>query len=371
MLASQRHLFEIDPGVFYLDSAALSPVPLATRDTARAAAHVKGRPWTRSRDQSHSKAERLREHAARLIGASASDLAITCSVSYGLATAARNVRLARGDAIMMLEGDHTSQALTWRSRAKEVGAFPLVVPRPPDGDWTTSILETIDARGSRHIAVASLCATFWNDGSRVDLQQICECLRARDTQVIIDATQSVGVLDLDVSVLKPDFLAFPTYKWLLGPYSLAFLYVAPRFQCGTPLEQNGFNRDDDGGYLEGARRFDMGERDTFVGIPTALESLSLISCWNRKELADRLRFLTDRIASKLDGAGLHCVPRHLRSPHILGVRGARPGVGAACRDKGVYFTERNDTLRISPHVFNDEEDVDACADAILEFHRAS
>ena len=58
----------------------------------------------------------------------------------------------------------------------------------------------------------------------------------------MDATHSAGVLDLDVQKLDPDFLVFPTYKWLIGPYARAFLYVAKRHQDGIPLEQTSYGR---------------------------------------------------------------------------------------------------------------------------------
>ena len=67
-------------------------------------------------------------------------------------------------------------------------------------------------------------------------------LRAQGAALLIDATHSVGVLDLDVRALDPDFVAFPTYKWLLGPYGRAFLYVARRHQGGVPLEQTSYGR---------------------------------------------------------------------------------------------------------------------------------
>ena len=59
---------------------------------------------------------------------------------------------------------------------------------------------------------------------------------------LIDATQSAGVLAMDVKRLDPDFVIFPTYKWLLGPYGRAFLYVAKRHQSGIPLEQTSAGR---------------------------------------------------------------------------------------------------------------------------------
>jgi selenocysteine lyase/cysteine desulfurase len=60
--------------------------------------------------------------------------------------------------------------------------------------------------------------------------------------IIIDATHAAGIMPLAVNKLDPDFLVFPTYKWVLGPYGRAFLYIAKRHQDGIPLEQTGYGR---------------------------------------------------------------------------------------------------------------------------------
>src|SRR5260370_12714811 len=67
-------------------------------------------------------------------------------------------------------------------------------------------------------------------------------LRRQGAALVVDATHGAGIMPLDVRTLDPDFLVFPTYKWVLGPYGRAFLYVAKRYQDGVPLEQTGFGR---------------------------------------------------------------------------------------------------------------------------------
>ena len=71
----------------------------------------------------------------------------------------------------------------------------------------------------------------------IDLDKIAAALRRQGAVFLIDATQSAGVLAMDVGRLDPDFVLFPTYKWLLGPYGRAFAYIAKRHQDGVPLEQ--------------------------------------------------------------------------------------------------------------------------------------
>lgn len=366
MTLPRPDLFALDPGVSYLDNASVAPIPGVVEQVSLRAVSSKAKPWLRDRAAAQALVGQLRERAAALVGAQPEDMAITCAASYGLAIARANLPVSAGERILVLEGDHSSQALTWHAHAQAVGAVIDTVRRPVDGDWTGAILEHLTRQDGRRIALASLCETFWIDGSRVDLSVVCPVLRSRGARIVLDLTQSVGVLDVDVRALHADFAVFPMYKWLLGPYSLAFLYVAPSWQNGVPLEQNSFNRvAPNGEYAEGAVRFDMGERDTFVGIPTALAALELASTWLRSDLRAHLRSLTSELATRLEDAGFQPLPRLNRSPHILGIRGVPHGVATVCRSAGVFFTQRHDSVRISPHAYNTSNDIERCASTLI------
>src|SRR5262245_66573814 len=74
------------------------------------------------------------------------------------------------------------------------------------------------------------------------MDRVGAALRRQGAMLLVDATHAVGVMKIDVRSLDPDFLVFPTYKWLLGPYGRAFLYIARRRQDGVPLEQTSYGR---------------------------------------------------------------------------------------------------------------------------------
>src|SRR5437879_10237676 len=107
MLASQRALFEIPRHICYLNSASYSPLPLRTQEAGRAAVRRKGTPWTLDAAFANGQHERARAAAARLINADPADVALIPSVSYGVATAAKLVTIARGTRIIVLENDHS------------------------------------------------------------------------------------------------------------------------------------------------------------------------------------------------------------------------------------------------------------------------
>ena len=364
-----RSLFSIPRDVAYLNAAAYGPLPDVVRDAGVAGAAGKSLPWTLDRPGAEMLAERVRAGAARLIGAETGDVAIMGSVSHGMATAGRVLakagRVGRGSRIVRVAGEQSSQALEWQRLAAEQGAELEIVARPSDHDWTSAVLERVEAAGAAPVSVAALTPLHWTDGTLIDLVRIGAAVRRQGGALVVDATQAAGAVPIEVRRLEADFLAYPTYKWVLGSYNLAFLYAAPQWQQGEPLERNGYNCEADAAVVDvapkpGARRYDMGERNNPVALPMADAALGLVLGWGVAEVERRLRRLTDRLAAVAEGLGFGVAPGRLRAPHILGVR-VPGGAGALLEGlaaRGVFVSDRQGVLRVSPHVYNDEEDVE-------------
>ncbi len=362
-LACQRHQFEVPDHVSYLDAAAWSPLPHQVRRAGEAGILSKSRPWLHSRDDATRWAERARGAAAALIGAAADDIAIVGSVSHAIATAARNLAPAPGGRILRVADEFPSQRHAWDRLAADRGLVVETVARPADGDWTAALLGAVGRPGAPPLAIATLTPLHWSDGALVDLERLAPAIRAAGAALVVDATQAVGAVPIDVSRLRPDFLAFPTYKWVLGPYSLAFLYAAPHRQHGLPLEENAGNLAPG----PGARRYDKGERDDPVSLPMAATGMELVAGWGVPAVAARLRELTDVLADGAATLGLGVVPRELRSPHILGLRvpgGPPADLIERLRKADVFASVRLGVLRLSPHVWANEADLARCLAAL-------
>ena len=370
-LPSQRALFDVPSDVAYLNAAGWSPLPLATQEAARIAVARKGQPWKIGPDFSDAQHARARAAAAALIGANANDVALVSSVGYGVAIAGKMLDIPRGSRVLVLENDHTSPVLEWMSRADAQGFTVETVAQPANGDWTAAVLAAIARPGAAPLALASISSIHWSDGGLLDMPAIRDALRTHGAALLVDATHSVGVIATDVKTLDPDFLIFPTYKWVLGPYGRAFVYVAPRHQEGVPLEQTSFGRRNvkaenpvyftDTRYLPDARRFDMGERDHFISMEMASIGMEMLATWGSAAVAARLSALTRRIAEGLAGTGVQVLDERFRAPNVLSL-GFPDGLPATLipglAAQQIYVAPRLGRMRVSPHVYNDEADID-------------
>ena len=371
MLACQRALFDIPREVCFLNAASWSPLPLRTQEAGKVAVARKGRPWLIDNAFAAGQYDRTRAAAARLINAAPEDVALISSVGYGVSTAAKIVSVPAGSRVLVLNDDHSSAVLEWLTRAKSGDFTVETVHRSGNGDWTEALLAAIEQPGAAPIRMVSISSVHWSDGGQVDLARVAPAIRQRGGMLLVDATHSVGVTEIDVRKLDPDFIAFPTYKWLLGPYGRAFLYVAKRHQSGVPLEQTSYGRRavraeqdvyfTDTDYVAGARRYDMGERDHFISMEMAAIGMGMVAQWGSAAIVERLAMLTGRLAEGLRGANVEIPDARLRAPHILslGFSGGMPkGLIEALAAEDVHVAPRLGRVRISPHVYNDEDDVD-------------
>jgi selenocysteine lyase/cysteine desulfurase len=367
LIPCQRGLFDIPGHVAYFDCAKMSPLLKSAAEAGVTGLMRKARPWEVKAQHFFVESDRVRGLFARLIGASADDVAIISSASYGIATIMKNVRVAAGQSIVTLAEDFPSTVYAARALAREAEAQLAIVARPEDGDWTAAILDRIDG------STALVCTpnVHWVCGSLIDLEAIARRCRSVGAVLALDTTQSTGALPIDVAAVDPDYLVAACYKWLLGPYSLGFLYAAPRHQQGRPLEQGWIARKgardfrslmDYAEELEpNARRFDMGERANFALLPVAGAAIEQLLEWGVSSIAETLGALTEAIATQLDEVGISSLPTERRAPHYLSVRfsgGLPDGIEERLAASNVYVSLRGDRMRITPHLYNDARDVE-------------
>jgi selenocysteine lyase/cysteine desulfurase len=367
MIDCQRHLFDLPEEIAYLNCSAYSPLMLSVAEAGRRGIETKVRPWTIGSDDIYDDVEESRALFGRLIGAAADDIALVPAASYGLATAALNLKAEAGQRIVVLEDQFPSNVKPWVQLAERSGAEMVVVPRPASGGWTAPLLQSIDA----NTAVVALPNFHWCDGTAVDLVAVGRRCRQVGAALALDLTQSVGAMPFDVAEVQPDFLVSAGYKWLMAPYSLGFMYVAPKHRGGVALEYNRITRSIEPGFNRlssyslpfplAARQYDVGEVTNFILVPMAVAAMQQLLDWGLEAIQSSLRAYTDRIAERAEDLGLIVPPRDERCGHYLGLRfsGGPPKdfVGRLAREN-VHVAQRADALRVSPHLYNTEADLD-------------
>lgn len=375
MIESQRHLFDIPRDIAYFNCAYMGPLPHPVREAGERGVAGKARPWQIRPRDFFPDVERARALFGRLLNSSAEDVSVVPSVSYGLAVAARNLPILPGQAIVVLEDQFPSAVYTWREVARDAGADLITVARPADGDWTRALLDAITSR----TAVTAVPNCHWADGGVIDLIQVAQHCRRNGASLVLDLTQSLGAQPIDVATVQPDFAVSACYKWLLGPYSLGFMYVAPRWQDGSPIEHNWITRRDSTDFVRlvdyrddyepGARRYDVGERSSFHLMPMAVAAMEQILEWGVEEIAATLAETTRIIAERSAALGLRSLPPRLRAAHFLALQFPN-GMPIALTERlsaaGVYASVRGEFLRITPHLYNDEEDIRTLLRALAE-----
>ncbi|MGK2740589.1 aminotransferase class V-fold PLP-dependent enzyme [Tepidicaulis sp. LMO-SS28] len=378
-IPSQRHLFDIPEDITYLNCAYMGPLPRPSLEAGHGGIEAKARPWQLRPADFFDEAEEVRTLVARMMNTGADNIAIVPAASYGMAIALKNLPLAPAQEILALKDQFPSNVYPWMRLSEETGATLRLIPAPetngPGIDWTPAILDAISDR----TAILALPHCHWTDGALIDLEAIGKKARAHGAALAVDLTQSLGALPFDAEKIQPDIAVAASYKWLLGPYSLGAVYVSPRWHEGRPVEENWINRkgsedftrlvDYQYGYQPGARRFDMGERANFHLMPVFKKSLEMLLGWGVENIAATLAAKTEHLAKGANALGLNTAPATLRAGHFLGVRfpgGTPDGLLEKLREKNIYVSLRGTSMRVTPHLYNTEEELDRLLEALKE-----
>jgi len=306
--------------------------------------------------------EALRTLAACFFDGDADSVALVPSAAHAISIAAANLPLQAGDGVLLLDDEFPSNVMPWRQRCLDVGAQLVFAKRTPGSDWTRAILDALDS--TPRITVLALSQVHWIDGTRVDLDRIAPAAQAQGARLVLDLSQSLGALRVDLAAWQPDFVASVGYKWLLGGYGLAYLWAAPRWrQHGRPLEHGWMARDGDALWqagregvaplLAGGRRFDADGICDAARLAAAQAGLEQVLAWSREGLEEALCARVDLLSSALRAEGLAAWLPPGACAHFCGLRlpaRAAEAIMAGLRADGVAATWRHGHLRIAPHL---------------------
>ena len=366
IIPCQRDAFNLPRDICYLNAAYMTPLTRKQQLVGELSVCQSSMPWEVTSADFFPVPEEIRRLSARLINASADDMAIVPAVSYGIATAAKNLSLSKGAKILVLDKQFPANVYEWRLMADKAGASVETIATPKDDDWTSAILATLETDAS--FEIVALPQVHWASGAAIDLVAVSVACKKIGASLVLDLTQSVGAMPIDIAAVDPDFAVMGSYKWMMGPYGLGAMYVAPRWQNGQPLEQGWIVRaesenfaglvDYKDTYAAGARRFDVGERSNFILCPIMAEGLRQLLEWGVENIAETLLALNTRLASAAEEQGFRPIDNAYRSPHMLGVHvgDKGPDLLEQLNVNKVHASLRGDMLRIAPHLWIDDED---------------
>lgn len=376
-LICQRNRFTLETGAHYLNCSYMAPLSNAVVDAGVAGIERKVRPWEIEPRDFFAGVESVKELFGRLVNADKSRLAIIPSVSYGFATVARNLCVEPGQNVVTAHQQYPSNMYPWRRLSDgNVAIRTVECPDPEQRGqrWTESLLQAIDG----DTALVALAPAHWTDGTRFDLQRVGARAREVGAAFVVDGTQWIGAAPFDVAALEPDAVVCAGYKWLTGPYSIGVAYYGSRFDQGTPIEETWMGRlgsEDFNGlvdyqdeYRPGAARYDVGEASNFILTPMLEAALRQVLDWGVTEIGDYCRGLTNDLVGELREQGFGVEDDAWRSDHFFGLRvPSRIDLGTLkqrLQQRRVSVSSRGGVLRVSPHVYNDETDIQALREAL-------
>jgi selenocysteine lyase/cysteine desulfurase len=382
-LTNQKKKFSLPSDVFYLNCATMSPLLKSVEAAGITGVKRKSHPYQITQDHFFDTLEIVKSKFAKLINCPDNQrIAVMGSVSYGMATIAKNV-LAKGitkskTKVLLVGEEFPSDVYAWEELAK-AGAKIEFVSAPETlvnrGKlWNERFLDAIDA----NTLLVCISPTHWADGTLFDLQAIGERCRAVGALYVIDGTQHIGAYPFDIQRIKADAVVVASYKWLLGPYGSTLTYLGEYFDEGTPLEQNWAMRKNSNDfknlinyqseYRPKAFRYNIGEVSNFINLPMINAALEQINEWTPEKIQNYAQKTAQNHLKELQNKGYWIEDADFRSHHLFGLRVPKqanlPVIQQKLLENKVFVSYRGAAIRVSVHLWNGKKDLDTLVEVL-------
>lgn len=358
------------PGLIYLNTGSLGPTPRSTLDAVmKAWTELETNPVAMSYGAGavHALADKTRGAIAGIIGCTADEILLTRSTTNAMTTAGLGIDLDRGDRVLTTDVEHEGGSAVWKHLEKRRGVVIDRVSIPSEDHDVKGIVERFAAAIKKETKVISVSHVITSTGLRMPVREIVALAKARNILTVIDGAQAVGNIEVDVKSIGCDAYAAPGHKWLLAPKGTGFLYInkdaASRIQ---PVEWT-----DGKAYVLGSAG--MGSLPLIVGLGAAIQAAQ-----NRGIMASEARNLILRNRAyeglkKIAKLRVVSAPPGPQATALVAFRLPDAMDSSAFRNTlrqkynlVLKQTEKRwgNGMRISPHVFNTEAEIDAALKAI-------
>ncbi|MBD3256929.1 aminotransferase class V-fold PLP-dependent enzyme [candidate division GN15 bacterium] len=372
-----RALFPHTERVIYFNSASYGPFCKPVRDTI--AANLDQRMWAEE-DDSHdafSTADQLREDFAGLIGTAKRSVGLGLNTSFGLNIAAFGLPLKEGDEVLMSDVEFPAIPYVWRAASEQRGLKPTYL-KSKNRFFDVAELEQHITDKSRVLSVSWV--QFFN-GYKNDLQELAALCKKHNMYFVVDGIQGMGVEPVDVVKLGIDVFTSGCQKWMLAPQGCGFFYLSDRVRdqitppfmswLGVDWQMNFndlfyFDRE----YFDSARRFELG----YYAVLNILGMKAAVQIFQDLGIADIQQHnhaLIDKLAAYVDNSGYYTItssmePNHRSSIFTFTCDDVETLHKELLKHK-MILVQREGSIRVSIHLFNDEEDIDRLIEVLETF----
>jgi selenocysteine lyase/cysteine desulfurase len=368
-----RSLFPALGTYAYLNSAAVSPMPTTAvdainsqiRDVAmHGSLHYSG--WVDTK-------ERCRTLVAEMLGIGREEAAFVRNTSDGIASIANGIDWKTGDNIVSFAGEFPSNFYPWRRVRDRFGVELRLCGEIEGRVNIDELLSMIDSSTK----VVALSAVQYASGFRADLERIGRAARAADALFVVDIIQAFGAISLDLPACYVDAACGASHKWLCAPEGCGIIYLSERaherieptmvgwISVGTPWDF----ADREQALKPNALSWESGTgcSSLFYGLE---QSLTLLNETGADRIEEHLSELTDRLCSGIAGLEYEIVSSRKsgEASQIVCIR-SRNGmtsnqIASALEAENIIVSPRGDRLRIAPHFYNNEADIDRLIGAL-------
>jgi selenocysteine lyase/cysteine desulfurase len=369
MVDFAQEFFHFAPTI-YLNCAYQGPFPRVTAERIRQAIELKCNPARLESHHFFDVTENVRRRLAELVGADPSEIALTNSATQGIALVANGLGLKAGDEVVISSDNFPSNLFTWLHLRRR-GVHVQIVP-PVDGFLR---IQNVAAALTPRTRILALDWVSYTTGVRTDLVAMGELAHHHESLFLVDGTQGVGALGLDIHALPVDILSVAGYKWLLAPYGTGFVYMKAEVQKRLELQVVNWLTVEGSGDFDSlpidqfalpktARVFDVPATANFLNLYGLEASLEFIQKAGVQTVTSHCSRLLDRLVEGVRrlGFGLSAAAEPERRSTILCFQAESPEATEKLYKKleinQVAVSLRHGMIRVSPYLYNTESDID-------------
>ena len=353
----------------HLNSAAMSLMPREAVEAVRKTADDRVFTTEKRTEIRQGRSDKARNKIAKLIHAPEEDICMVTNTSEGINIVAQGLGLGEKDNIIITDKEFAGNVLAWMNLEKN-GAKIKKVKTEYGKDPINDIMAAVDS----DTKVVTISFVGWIDGFKQDIKKLGEFCKERNIVFVVDAIQGIGAMGIDVMSSCVSFLSCGGYKWLMSPNGTGFIYVNKELLPQLESKYISYLSvvKDPGRFdfkielKKDVTRFCLGSIND-SGIAAMEKSLDLIVNTGiqniQRHIGELNRYATERIQDKGYKIISNLTPEHMSG--ILTFRGKNiKNKYEELIKRNIIVSLRNGWIRISPHLYNNQEDIDQLLDVL-------